>query len=87
MAEISYFGVNLKHTAHLLVSKNTRLESAAINTNDTSKLKKGHGHNSKEKLGQGLVREKMSCILNETMKKQEHQEYQQGSPEFVLVFL
>lgn len=37
MAGISYFGANLKHTAHLLVSKNTRLESAAINTNDTSK--------------------------------------------------
>lgn len=37
MAGISYFGMNLKHTAHVLVSKDTRLESAALNTNDTSK--------------------------------------------------
>jgi len=42
--------------------------------------------NSNEKQGQGLVREKIHYILNETRKKQVHQEYQHGFLEFVLVF-
>lgn len=90
-AGISYFGVNLKHATRLSFSTDTRLdyspESAAINMNDTSKTKTGYGCNSKKKQGQDLVREKIHYILNETTKKQEHQEYQQGFPEFILVFI
>lgn len=53
-AAISYFGVNLKHAAHLSVSEDIRLdsspESSAMNMNGTSKTKKSYGCNSKKTL-------------------------------------